>query len=184
MKEAMPDYLLIAELLGFGTGSVLSVLLVLLVRRAQRRAPGTSLLALCTVLWNVFGLAMNLLLVFGMPHGSWPVGVARATYLSGGVLFPISFLQLWSPTAEQAWQRNVNRWLLRAGCINALWIIPLLFVCPFVRDPWLQRIGAHAVAWNASVLMTAGALTLVRGRLGSAADRIYLVLTMVGAWGS
>ncbi|HEY1336382.1 MAG TPA: histidine kinase [Bryobacteraceae bacterium] len=179
----MPDYLLIAELLGFGTGSVLSVLLVLLVRRTQRRAPGASLLAICALLWNVFGFLMNLLIVFGM-HGSWTVAVARATYLSGGVLFPVSFLQLWSPTAEHAWQRNVNRWLLRVGYLNASWLIPLLFVCPFTGDIRLQRIGAHAVAWNASLLMTAGAVTLVPGRLGSAADRIYLVLTMVGAWGS
>ena len=40
MKEPMPDYLLIAELLGFGIGTVLFLLLVLLIRRTAYRSPG------------------------------------------------------------------------------------------------------------------------------------------------
>jgi two-component system, LytTR family, sensor kinase len=42
----------------------------------------------------------------------------------------------------------------------------------------------HAVPWNASVLLTIGAFLLIRGRLKGASDRIYLVLTLVGLWGS
>ncbi|HMC61699.1 MAG TPA: hypothetical protein VKJ01_21080, partial [Candidatus Solibacter sp.] len=61
MKPSMPDYLLIAELLGFSTGTVLSVLLVLLIRRTAYRSPGTPLLGFCALLWNVFGLLTNIL---------------------------------------------------------------------------------------------------------------------------
>ena len=185
MKQSMPDYLLIAELLGFGTGTVLSVLLVLLIRRTAYRSPGTPLLAFCALLWNVFGLILNLLIVCGMPQSSSPVFLARAIFLSGGAFFPVSFLQLWSrPAAPEAWQGNVNRWLLRAAACNAIWITVLLFACPFLASPWLLRFTSHAVAWNASILMTLGAFLLVRGRLRAAADRIYLTLTLVGAWGS
>ena len=185
MKPTMPDYLLIAELLGFSTGTVLSVLLVLLIRRTAYRSPGTPLLGFCALLWNVFGLISNLLVFCGMPMGSPPVVLARAVYLSGGAIFPVSFLQLWSrPAAPATWHGNVSRWLLRAATGNAIWIIGLLFACPFLASPWLQRFTSHAVAWNASVLMTLGAFLLVRGRLRAAADRIYLTLTLVGAWGS
>ncbi len=67
MRQSLPDYLLVAELLGFSTGTVLSVLLALLVRRAAHRSPGTALMAFSALLWNVFGLVMILLLLVGAP---------------------------------------------------------------------------------------------------------------------
>src|SRR5713226_5752198 len=100
----MPDYLLISELLGFGTGTVLSILLVLLVRRASQRSPGTPLLAFCALLWNAVGLLMNLLMISGLRENSLPVFLARAAFLSGGAIFPISFLMLWSrPHTPSLW---------------------------------------------------------------------------------
>src|SRR3974377_1904660 len=54
MQKVLPDYILIAEILGFGTGTVLSVLLFLLVRRSAGRSPGTVLLTTSALLWNVF----------------------------------------------------------------------------------------------------------------------------------
>ena len=185
MKQSMPDYLLIAELLGFGTGTVLSVLLVLLIRRTAYRSPGTSLLGFCALLWNVFGLISNLLIFAGLPLSAPSVFLARSVYLSGGAIFPISFLQLWShPAASGRWHSHASLWLVRAARFNAIWIAALLFACPILASPQLLRLTSHAVAWNASFLMTAGAFLLVRGRLKAASDRIHLALTLVGAWGS
>lgn len=82
------------------------------------------------------------------------------------------------------WHGNVNRWLLRAAKSTAVLLIGMLFACPFLARPWLVRLSSHAVAWNASILMTLGAFLLVRGRLRVAADWIYLTLTLIGAWGS
>ena len=185
MKQSMPDYLLIAELLGFGTGTVLSVLLVLLIRRTAYRSPGTPLLALCALLWNVFGLIANLLIFAGLPLTAASVVLARAVYLSGGAMFPVSFLQLWSrPSSAGSVQRHANWWLVPAAKFNAAWITLLLFACPMLANPMVFRFTSHAVAWNASLLMTAGAFLLVRGRLRVTSDRIHLALTLVGAWGS
>jgi two-component system LytT family sensor kinase len=181
----MPDYLLIAELLGFGTGTVLSVLLVLLIRRTAYRSPGTPLLGLCALLWNVFGLIVHVLIFAGLPQNTLSVGLARAVCMSGGAMFPISFLQLWSqPTSPENWHSRASRWLVRVAKFNAAWIIAALFACPFVRSEFIMRETSHVVALNASLLMTAGAFLLVRGRLQAASDRVYLGLTMVGAWGS
>src|ERR1043166_7458669 len=109
----MPDYLLIAELLGFGTGTVLSVLLVLLIRRTAYRSPGTPLLGLCALLWNVFGLIVHVLIFAGLPQNTLSVGLARAVCMSGGAMFPISFLQLWSqPTSPENWHSRASRWLV------------------------------------------------------------------------
>src|ERR1700692_2627070 len=110
MRHAMPDYLLISELLGYGTGTVLSIVLALLVRRASHRTIATRLLAFCALLWNVFGLLLIVLVLFGMGTHSWPVNLARATSMAGGAMFPISFLLLWSrPLAAQLWQAKVSR---------------------------------------------------------------------------
>src|ERR1043166_5016953 len=109
----MPDYLLIAELLGFSTGTVLSVLLVLLIRRTAYRTPGTPLLGCCALLWNVFGLIEYLLIFGGLPMRAPSVVLVRAVYLSGGAMFPISFLQLWSqPTTPGTWHSRAGRWLV------------------------------------------------------------------------
>jgi two-component system LytT family sensor kinase len=183
MKQSLPDYLLIAELLGFATGTVLSVLLVLLIRRTAYRSPGTPLLGVCALLWNVFGLLLYLLVFGGMPMRAAPVVLVRAICLSGGAMFPVSFIQLWSNPAGHG-RGATERWLLRLSIFNAIWIIAILFSCSFFPNPTLLRLSAHVVAWNASVLMTAGALLLVRGRLRGAADWIYLTLTMIGAWGA
>src|SRR5262249_40085793 len=88
------------------------------------------------------------------------------------------------PPAADAPPDQITRWLLRLAKFNAVWIIAVLFVCPFRMDTGLLHFTAHSVAWNAAILMTAGALLLVRGRLRAAADRVYLTLTLVGAWGS
>ncbi|SPF56539.1 putative Histidine kinase internal region [Candidatus Sulfopaludibacter sp. SbA4] len=184
MQESMPGYLLIAELLGFGTGTVLSVLLVLLIRRTAYRSPGTPLLAFCALLWNVFGLIANLLVFAGFSMRALSVVLVQAVELTGGAMFPISFLQLWSHPAAGGWHTRVGRWLVAAATFNAAWIAALLFACPFLRSPLVMRFSHHAVAWNASFLMTLGAFLLLRGRLGATSDRVYLALTLVGAWGS
>jgi len=120
-----------------------------------------------------------------MSARSWPVNLAHATSMAGGAMFPISFLLLWSrPLAPQLWQAKVSRWLLRLSVCNAAWITALLFVCPFMANLGLWRLSMYSLSLNASLLLTVGAFTLVRGRLSAAADRMYLTLTLLGMWGS
>ena len=184
--QPIPDYVLISELFGFGTGTVLSILLVLLVRRSSHRSPGTPLLALCALLWNGVGLLTNLLMLSGLDPRSLPVGLARAAFLSGGAIFPISFLQLWArPNSPGSWQDKLSRWLYRAAIASAVVIVLLLFLtCPLMKQGRFVRITMYTVPFNASIILTVGALTQVRGRLRAASDRIYLALTLIGIWGS
>jgi two-component system LytT family sensor kinase len=183
MLKVLPDYVLIAELLGFGTGTVLSVLLFLLVRRSAGRSPGTCLLSHSVLIWNVFGLLSYLMVLSGLPNFSRPVVLVHAMYLSGGVLFPISFLQLWSrPLPPGEWQGRTTRWLLAIARCNAAWLIPLLFACPFVANISFSRFTMDCVAWNAALLITAGALTQANGRWKATADRVSLTLTLAGVW--
>jgi two-component system LytT family sensor kinase len=185
MQHFLPDYVLIAELLGFGTGTVLSVLLFLLVRRSADRSPGPLLLAHSAILWNVFGLLAYIMILSGAPRGVAPglSGYARAISLTGGALFPIAFLQLWwRPLPETMWQARANRWLLELSRINAAWLIPFLFLCPILPESGLSRFTMHAVSWNAALLLTAGTLTQVRERPRAAGDRICVTLTLAGIW--
>src|SRR5947208_661759 len=83
----------------------------------------------------VFGLVTYAMVLFGMPLHSWPVSLARASYLSGGAIFPISFLQLWwRPLPPETWQCRGSRWLLSIARFNAFWLVPLLFACSFIPN--------------------------------------------------
>jgi two-component system LytT family sensor kinase len=184
MPPRIPDYLLVSELLGFGTGTVLSILLVLLVRRSPQRSRGTPLLAFSALLWNVVGLLTVLLMLSGMGIQSLPVSLARATFLSGGAIFPISFLMLWSrPLPQGSWQEKVSRWLYRIAIVNAVVIVLLLFACPLMKGRYIRMV-MYTVPLNAAIIMTVGAFTQVRGWLRAASDRIYLTLTLIGIWGA
>ncbi len=180
--QLMPDYLLISELFGYGAGAVLSVILAMLVRRAPHQSPGMRLLVFCALLWNVVGLLSILLVASGMPYRSLTVNMLRAASMSGGAIFPVSFLLLWTrPLNPESWQGKVNRWLHPLSIWNAVWISAFLFLCPFLGN---FRLSMYSCSLNASLLLTAGAITQVRGRLSAAADRIYLALTLTGVWGA
>jgi two-component system LytT family sensor kinase len=185
MHKVLPDYVLIAEILGFGTGTVLSILLFMLVRRSADRSPGPLLLAHSALLWNLFGLLAYVMILCGWPHGDSAdlSGFARSVSLTGGALFPIAFLQLWwRPLPESMWQARANRWLLELARINAAWLIPFLFLCPILPDSGLSRFTMYAVSWNAALLLTAGTVTQVREHPRAAADRICVTLTLAGVW--
>ncbi|MGA2595774.1 MAG: histidine kinase [Bryobacteraceae bacterium] len=181
MPLVIPDYLLISELLGYGAGVVLAAVLAMLVRRAPHHSPGTRLLVVCALLWNVGGLLSILLVVSGMSNRSMTVNMLRSAAMTGGAIFPVSFLLLWTRPNPESWQGKVNRWLHPLSIWNAVWISAFLFLCPFLG---VFRLAAYSCSLNASLLLTAGALTQVRGRMSAAADRIYLALTLTGVWGA
>jgi two-component system, LytTR family, sensor kinase len=183
MLGSLPDYLLVAELLGFGTGGVLSILLALLVRRSPHNSPGTRLLVFCALLWNIAGLAMFVFILSGVTSRSLAIGLAETAQLSAGALFPTSFLLLWSrPFPAGSWKTKVNTALLWAAAVNAVWLIALLFLCIMLPRLGLHRVAMYAVPLNASFLLTIGAVTQAKGRFSAAGDRIYLALTLIGIW--
>jgi len=183
--RTLPEYQVIAELLGFGTGVVLWVLLAQLAGRMVRRVPGMLWLVASSLLWNVCGLATIVLLLCGYELRSRGVVLVHATGVVGAAIFPISFLLLWrEPGSHNRWQDAASRWLLRIAYVNAIWVSALLYSCLVTSNLFYTRLGMYAVPINASVLLTAGALVLLRNRLGRLSDRLYLGLTLVGLWGS
>jgi two-component system LytT family sensor kinase len=183
MMRGLPDYVLVAELLGFGAGAVLSTLLALLVRRSPHNSPGTRLLVFCALLWNLAGLAMIVFILTGVPSRSPAIGLAQTAHLSAGALFPISFLLLWSrPLPAGNWKTKVNTALLWVAAVNAVWLIASLFGCMALPRWGLTRVAMYAVALNASILLTIGGFTQASGRFSAAADRINLALTLIGIW--
>ncbi|HLJ45598.1 MAG TPA: histidine kinase [Bryobacteraceae bacterium] len=185
LPYALPYYFLVTEMLGFGTGVVLSILLVMLVRRASHRGSGMAMFAFCALLWNVGGLVTFLLLLSGLNPRGLAVSLAHTSYLSAGALFPISFFLLWSqPLPPESRQARLNCWLRRIATVNAIVIIVCIFACFFVPGFRYLSLTMYAVPFNASILLTIGAFTQMKGRLGATADRAYLILTLVGIWGS
>ena len=181
----LPEYQLIAELLGFGTGVVMSVLFMQLAARLGRPPSALAWLVASSLLWNVFGLATMVLILCGFGHLSAPVYAMHSLNMAGGAIFPISFLILWSQAEPRSsLQRSASQWLPRIARFNAAWIIALLFLCPLVADRRVMLAGMYATPINASLLLTAGALLLLQGRLKHFAERLNIALTLTGVWGS
>ena len=147
---ATPSDFSAGDLIGFTTGLLITVLLLVLTLRAAK-LPGTPraniVFAACAFLWSAGGLANAALLAAGMPAGARLVFVSRAVQLSGVAAFPIPVLAIW----------RAPRFLRIAACFSAGLIAVLL---------WAAAIPPHTVllatAYNAALLLLLGAVTSLR----------------------
>ena len=100
------------------------------------------------------------------------------------MIFPVSFLLLWPiPEPADGWRLHFKRWLLIVAVgTAALTAVAVIGQKGVPRGMLLAFM--HLVPFDAAILMSVGALTVLHGRLKTLADRIYVVLTLLGMWAS
>ena len=176
-----PDLVIVLEVLSSCAGLVLSILLLVLARRSARRWPGAGLLAICSLIWNTGSLAALVQMLLGVPTTAWTYSVALCLQVVGGTLFPISFITAWSfPAPTEPRQRAWARWLFRVAIVNAVTVNLVVVAGAFFGImPYLARLVCPSTE---AILLTIAAFILVRGRIKTTADRIYLTFTMLGVW--
>src|SRR5271157_5767236 len=90
---------LAASLIGFSTGAVISVLLLVLTAQATK-LPGASaaniLFATCCLIWNLSGLAHSLALTCGAAEQGRAALIILACQYTAAAAWPITVLSLWS----------------------------------------------------------------------------------------
>ena len=175
-----PDLIVVLDVLSYVAGLLLSVVLLVLTRRSALRWPGTGLLIKCSLLWNLGGLAALLQMMVGISQSAWTHQLAACVQAVGGSLLPVSFVAAWShPESEDPRRRMFARWLYRIAIANAVGITLLMVMLALGMLPLVAKL---ILPFSTAILLTLSAFVLVKGQLKTTADRIYLTLTLLGAW--
>jgi two-component system LytT family sensor kinase len=178
----LPDVVLVSQVLGNGAALVVTIVLFLLVARTARSNFALWLAAFCALLWIGGGLWGTLLTLAGFAPKSPALWTTRVMELPSAAIFPISFLLLWPlPEPVGCWRIIFRRWLLRIAVgIAAIQVIVLLTLRGEPRGFLL--LFMHLVPFEAAIVMSIGALVLLHDRLKTFADRLYVILTLLGMW--
>jgi two-component system LytT family sensor kinase len=154
------------DLIGFTTGLLITVLLLVLTLRAAK-VPGTPvaniIFAVCALLWTAGGLIHAALTASGMPGDGRLILSAQAIQFTGAAAFPIPVLAIWQPFATGAWQRTAARLVRIAAYLFAATVAALVWSRPFLGAWWLPFVSLHSyTAYTATLLVIAGAATSLR----------------------
>jgi two-component system LytT family sensor kinase len=177
---------LAGSLIGFATGTAISILLLVLTVRAAK-LPGASaaniLFVTCCLIWNLGGLAHSVALTCGAPEQGRAALIILACQYTAVAAWPITVLSLWSPLATLRWQRIGCRSLQALAVITCtLIVIPLWHgVLTGVNSSLL--ILKLSTPYNGAILLTLG-IALFRERLASRAMRLPVLAMLVGTFGA
>lgn len=154
------------HLIGFTTGLLITVLLLVLTLRAAK-LPGTPLVnigfAVCALLWCAGGLARTASLAAGLSRQGHAALVAQAIQFSAAAAFPMAVLAVWRPFASQAWQKTAARILYVSSGLGALGI-GMAFWAGALHGGGSALFDALrlATACGAALLLLLGAATSLR----------------------
>jgi two-component system LytT family sensor kinase len=154
------------DLIGYTTGLLITVLLLVLTLRAAR-LPGSPLVnigfAVCALVWCAGGLVRAASSAAGMSRQSHIALVAQAIQYSAVAAFPIAVLAVWRSFALLAWQKTAARILYVTACLCAIAIALPFWVGAIHRfDPDLFTGFKLVTACSAAVLLLLGAATSLR----------------------
>jgi two-component system, LytTR family, sensor kinase len=176
------------DLIAFSAGVLITILLLALTLRAAK-LPGTSkaniLFAVCALAWSLGGLLQTALLAAGMARANQLVLAARALQFTGAAGFPIPVLLVWRSFAYQGWQRNAMRTVVRIAIVSVAGVAALLWLPALLgASPYALPSARQATAWNAAVLLLAGAVISLRRH--AAPRPVYLpsLAIVACAWGA
>ena len=166
----MIDPFLAANLIGFTIGLVISIMLLVLTLRSAK-LPGTPVpnvvCALCSLLWN-FGGLLNAIQNPTIAPRPGPGCAAMAIQFTGAAVWPIAMLAIWRRLAVRRWQWGGRRFLQVLAMVDAAIIV--LGVWAAAAGITVPLIALKEfTAYNASVVLVAGAVMLLRGRPASRA---------------
>src|SRR5262250_75737 len=124
--STMISLYLAASLIGFSTGTAISILLLILTVRVAKLSGASAaniLFVTCCLLWNLGGLAHSVALTCGAPEQGRAALIILACQYTAAAAWPITALSLWSPLATLRWQRIGCRSLQALAVITCTAIV-------------------------------------------------------------
>ncbi|HEX5081813.1 MAG TPA: histidine kinase [Blastocatellia bacterium] len=182
---------LASEALGFGAGVALSVLLLGLLRRGAGKQPDARAgyyQATAALMWNLGGLLIASLTLFGAKNHRLPLLTALVLHISGAAFFPPAFLALrLKPSDPQSIRAKSWRLLRRISFVSAV-ILTTHFIATMSLPNIPPNINvfdksqtSNLVAWHVAIVIGVGALLLLPGRLNDFVSGFYAGATVIGA---
>jgi two-component system LytT family sensor kinase len=154
----------------YSTGLAVTIVLLVLVVRTSR-LPGTPraniLCAICALVWNLGGLATTAAFALGAPEGSPAALFLSALQFTGAAAWPLPILTIWRPAALLGWQKIGSRILQIVAVVSGSAIIVALWMLAALGGTRKQYDVMELTSFNGSVLLTAGAVLLLKGRMTS-----------------
>jgi two-component system LytT family sensor kinase len=177
---------LAGSLIGFATGTAISILLLVLTVRAAK-LPGASaaniLFVTCSLIWNLGGLAHSVALTCGAPEQGRAALIIWACQYTAVAAWPITVLSMWSPLATPRWQRIGCRSLQALAVITCtLIVIPLWHGVLTGANSSLLFLK-ESTPYNGAILLTLG-IALFREQLASRSMRLPVLAMLVGTFGA
>jgi two-component system LytT family sensor kinase len=177
---------LAASLIGFATGTAISILLLVLTVRAAK-LPGASaasfLFVTCCLIWNLGGLAHSVALTYGAPEQGQTALIIWACQYTAAAAWPIAVLSLWSPLAILHWQRIGCRSLQAVAVITCSLIVIPLWHGVLTGENSSLLFLKESTPYNGAILLTLG-IALFQERLASRAMRLPVLGLLVGTFGA
>jgi two-component system, LytTR family, sensor kinase len=177
---------LAGSLIGFATGTAISILLLVLTVRAAK-LPGARaaniLFVTCCLIWNLSGLAHSVALTWGAPEQGRAALIILACQYTAAAAWPITVLSLWSPLATMRSKRIGCRSLQALAVITcALIVVPLWHAVLTGVNSSLLFLKL-STPYNGAILLGLG-IALFRERLASRAMRLPVLAMLVGSFGA
>jgi len=175
-----------ASLIGFATGTAISIfLLVLTVRAAklQGASAASFLFVTCCLIWNLGGLAHSVALTCGAPEQGRAALIILAWQYTAAAAWPITVLSLWSPLANLRWQKIGCRLLQALAVITCTLIVIPLWHCVLTGVNSSLLFLKESTPYNGAILLALG-MAMFRERLVSRAMRLPSLAMLVGAFGA
>jgi two-component system LytT family sensor kinase len=171
----------------YGIGLAITVLLLALTIRTSK-LPGTPraniLCAVCALLWNLGGLATTTVFALGLPEGSPAALFLSALQFTGAAAWPLPILEIWRPQALLRWQKIGSRILQIVAAVSGSAIIVAVWVFAVLGDTRKQYDAMQLTSFNGSVLLIAGAVLLLKGRMTSRVTRFASATIVLGVLAS
>ncbi len=184
---SMISLYLAASLIGFSTGTAISILLLVLTARAAKLPGATAaniLFVTCCLVWNLGGLGHSVALTCGAPEQGRAALIILACQYTAAAAWPITVLSLWSPLATLRWQKVGCRFLQAFAVITCtLIVIPLWHGVVNGGNFASLLILKKSTPYNAAILLTVGSV-LFRERLVSRAMRLPFLAMLAGTFGA
>jgi len=178
---------LTASLIGFSAGTTISLLLLVLTMQTARlpgRRVANLLFPVCSLVWNLGGLAHAAAITSGAPEQGRLALTFLALQFSAAACWPITVFALWSPLATQAWQRTGFRVLQALATLTCAAISIPLWLGVFAKVEYKTLVVLkESTAYNGSILLILG-IAVFRERLVSRSMRIPSLAILVGVFGA
>jgi two-component system LytT family sensor kinase len=182
---------LIGQTYGFGIGTALAALLLVLVWRSggTDRRP-RFLFAACILIANGSGFAKNIALELGVSPQSALVGQIRSFGFMAAATLPLSIVIIWRNNAVSKVRRKIgdvlvvyatsSGLLIAAGLALGTWTLPSVSHGSVWRTLLKQDLVGNLTIYNGLLSILLGAILLLPGTLDNLTDRVAVSLMIAG----